>query len=62
MAYYDDELNKVKARLRALEAELFGMTYEDAEATVNSYIEAIKENPDIEASEQVKHAERILGV
>jgi len=57
-----NELDKIKGRLARLEEAMFGMTYDEAQATVNSYIEAVKENPDIEASEQVKKAERIIGV
>jgi hypothetical protein len=62
MAYYDDELDKIKARLARLEQETFGMSYEEAEATVDSYINASEQNPQIEASEQVKKAEMVLGV
>lgn len=62
MAYYDDELDKVKARLARLEEATFGMTYDEAEAVVNSYVEAAKENPLIEASAHVKKAERMLRV
>lgn len=56
----DNEL--VKTRLARLEEATFGMTHDEAEAVVNSYVEAAGENPSIEASEQVKKAERMLGV
>jgi hypothetical protein len=64
IANIDERLhnNKIKGRLARLEEATWGMTYDEAQATVNSYIEAVKENPDIEASEQVKDAERIIGV
>jgi hypothetical protein len=62
MAYYDDELDKIKARLARLEQETFGMTYDDANAIVNAYAQAVDENPHIEASEHVKKAEQMLGV
>ena len=62
MAYYDDELDKIKARLNQLEEATFGMTHDDAEAIVDSYVGATEENPRIEASEQVKKAEKMLGV
>lgn len=63
MAYYDDELDKIKARLARLEEATFGMTHDEAEAVVNSYLAFTEENPHrLEASEHVKKAERMLGI
>jgi hypothetical protein len=58
----DEELKQIKGRLKRLEQEVFGMTYEEAEATVDSYINAAEKNPQIGASEHVKKAEKVLGV
>jgi hypothetical protein len=62
MAYYDDELDKIKARLARLEEATFGMTHDEAEATVNSYIQAAQENPSVKVSKHILKAERMLGV
>lgn len=56
------ELEEIKARLSRLEEATWGMSYDTAKDIVDSYIEAIKENPNIEASPSVWLAERILGV
>lgn len=58
----EEELEEVKKRLARLEEAVFGMDYETAEAVVDSYIAAVKENPDTKASRHVLEAERLLGV
>lgn len=58
----EEELEEVKKRLARLEEAVFGMDYETARLVVDSYIAAVQETPDIEASRHVKQAERILGV
>ena len=56
------EVEQIKNRLSHLEEAVFGMTHEEAEATVDSYVEAIKDNPDIKATPAILKAEKMLGV
>jgi len=56
------EIGEIKKRLARLEEVVFGMTYNDAEAIVDAYIDAAEQNPNIEASSHVLKAEKILGV
>lgn len=44
------DIEKIKARLARLEEAVFGMDYETADNVVTSYVEALKENPELEAS------------
>ena len=56
------EIEQIKKRLARLEEEVFGMTYEEAEAVVDSYVDAVAENPGLGASPSLLKAEKILGV
>lgn len=56
------DIEKIKARLARLEEAVFGMTYDEAETIVNSYIAASRENPSVIASKAVLTAEKVLGV
>ncbi len=55
-------IERIKTRLVRLEESTWGMSYDTAKDIVDGYIEATKENPNIEASPSVLLAEKILGV
>jgi hypothetical protein len=56
------DIEIIEARLTKLEEAVFGMDYETAKRVVDTYMEALKNNPGVEASPWVLKAEKILGV
>lgn len=58
----EKRIDELKERIARLAEQVFGMTFEEANAIVNNYVEAQRENPTLDVHPSVLKAEKMLGV